>query len=87
MKYDYRCKKCDTVFEREMGMMEDHPSTVKCPKCKGSAYRYMGMVSVVIPEHFKAMSETSGDNPTSLDHLKRRFSHSHPSGRTGKIYY
>jgi hypothetical protein len=75
------------VTEKEMGMLEDHPSAIKCPKCGKRAYRYIGKPSVIIPEHFKSTSETSGDNATSLDHLKRRFAHSYPSNRDSKIYY
>lgn len=86
MIYAYKCTKCEQITEKEMGMMEEHPKTIKCSACGKTAYRFFG-VSVHIPEHFKAMSETSGDNSTSLDNLKRRFAHSHPSGREGKIYY
>ena len=33
--YDYKCAKCDNVFEIEKGMKEK-PKDLKCPKCKSA---------------------------------------------------
>jgi len=86
MTYAYRCEKCCAITEKEMGINDNHPKTVKCKECGEKAFRFFGSY-VHIPNHFKAVGGFNDDSPTSLDHLKRRFTHSHPSGRDSKIYY
>lgn len=39
-RYDYKCTKCDHVFEVRHGMTE-HPE-VKCPECGSEAHRVIG---------------------------------------------
>ena len=86
MIYDYKCEKCNEIIEKDIGMLEFHPKTIECTHCGEKAFRYFG-VSFHIPETFRATSEQNSDSSTSLDNLKQRFAHSHPSGRDSKIYY
>ena len=91
--YEYMCSE-GHITTKEMSISEycalpeEERSKCKCDVCKKVAHRFMGeMASVIIPDHFKAVGGSNDDGPTSLDNLQRRFAHSHPSGREGKIYY
>lgn len=86
MIYPYLCDSCKETTEVEMPMMEDHPASIKC-KCGKKAHRVFGQ-SIHIPDDFKAVSDISnGDHGANLDYISGRMRHSHPSGRTSKIYY
>jgi putative FmdB family regulatory protein len=61
--YDYKCTKCNTVFEIEKGMKET-PKGLKCPKCKSpevnrvfTKIRVLRGESALLNEH-----GTSGSN-------------------------
>lgn len=44
-RYDYRCSKCDLVFEVKQSFSSEPVST--CPDCKGKAQRLIHSVPVV----------------------------------------
>ena len=60
---DYKCsnKECNHIIEDVSADMGQLPKSKKCPKCGSKCYRTWGS-SVIIPENFKAMSTTSGNN-------------------------
>jgi hypothetical protein len=87
MFYNYRCNK-GHITETSQSPMIDIPKTVPCETCGEDAARVYGNSMIIIPEDFKATSEMyHNDTYADIDNLKSKFSHSHPSGRTGKIYY
>jgi putative FmdB family regulatory protein len=88
MIYEYRCSECERVLEKKMGMLEEHPASIKCKECGGTAYRYFGNAKVHIPGNFKATSEIyGGDNAGNFDFIKSRMKHgTRPSGKTKVLY-
>lgn len=45
MNYDYKCSKCEHVFERTLPMADHHlPEKEPCPECNeaGTVYKYFG---------------------------------------------
>ncbi|MCX5751545.1 MAG: hypothetical protein NT099_07770 [Candidatus Saganbacteria bacterium] len=48
--YDYKCKKCETVFEIEKGMNEDIPD-LHCPNClSDNVFRLFTGIKQIRPE-------------------------------------
>lgn len=43
-KYDYRCKKCDTEFEKQLKMNDPNPP---CPECASEVKKIIKSISPV----------------------------------------
>ena len=49
MKYDYKCKDCEVIFETNHEILEK--PTIVCPKCESkNTFKYLGNVT---PIHFQ----------------------------------
>ena len=88
MTYVYKCATCNATVEIEKSITDTIPSTVPCTKCENGVAARDWKASIIVPDHFKATSETcGGDSYANLDNLKRTFSKGkRPSGRD-KIYW
>lgn len=54
MIYEYKCRDCEKITEKEYSIQE-HPSSVGCEYCGHDAPRYLGSVSIHIPYSFRSV--------------------------------
>lgn len=87
MIYQYKCPNCQHVTENLQSIHEEIVREVPCEKCGATAKKTFEIGAMIVPDHFKAMSDENGDHGANTAYLSRRLKHSYPSGRESKIYY
>ncbi len=73
---DYKCTKCDHVFEYwKISHTEGFPSTVECEKCGADSKRIIGRIVVDMAEGLLGNSKSSYSNNITY----------HPGAIVGKV--
>jgi len=61
--YEYRCEKCDNVFEVLQSGFDEREET--CPKCKGVSKRIISNTSFVLKGSGWYVTDYAGKNPST----------------------